>query len=231
MKNELISVYMKDIEKYSLLSASEEKELVIKAQAGDRKAKDLLVNSNLRFVVKTANSFKKSGLPLEDLISEGNLGLIKAIEKFDTDRSVRFLTYAVWWIKESIRKYIMANGRIVRIPVGNKEAYMDEKWNCVSLDQTIDSNIKKSGEFKDALVDDKLMSPDKQLELESDLRELGVIINSLPPREQQLLVARYGLDGSRPKTLRETGAYMGVSRETVRQMEAKVLLKLQKMAA
>jgi len=116
-RNDIISIYLKDISRFPLLSAEEEKECVTLSQKGDMKAREKLINSNLRFVVKIAKKYRNKGIPFADLISEGNIGLAIAAERFDVKKNVRFISYAVWWIKQTILKAISEKSHLIRLPV------------------------------------------------------------------------------------------------------------------
>lgn len=115
--NELLSLYLEDINKIPMLSYEEEYELAIKAKNGDKRARERIINANLRFVVSVAKKFKGQGLPLSDLINEGNIGLITAIDKFEPEKGYHFISYAVWWIRQSIMKAISEKGRAIRLPL------------------------------------------------------------------------------------------------------------------
>ena len=112
-----LKAYFKDLKNVELLSGEEQNELAVKAKSGDKDALDRLVKSNLRFVVTVAKEYQYSNIPLEDLISEGNIGLIKAVDKFDVSKKIKFISYAVWWVRQSIIQSIYENGSIVRLPV------------------------------------------------------------------------------------------------------------------
>jgi len=116
-RNDIISIYLKDISRFPLLSAEEEKECVTLSQKGDMKAREKLINSNLRFVVKIAKKYRNKGIPFADLISEGNIGLAIAAERFDVKKNVRFISYAVWWIKQTILKAISEKSHLIRLPI------------------------------------------------------------------------------------------------------------------
>ena len=122
--NEVLSIYLREINRIPLISHDEEYELAVKAKSGDRKAREKLLNANLRFVVSVAKKFRGQGLPLSDLINEGNIGLITALDKFEPEKGYHFISYAVWWIRQSIMKALSEKGRAVRLPLNRTNELM-----------------------------------------------------------------------------------------------------------
>lgn len=255
----LISLYLSDIQKFHLLSKEEEYELLKKIrEENDEQARQLLILSNLRLVISTAKKSLGNGLPLIDLISEGNIGLIKAINKFDYKKGHRFSTYAVWWIKQSIKKAIINTGRDIRIPsykyeqlakvnkvitdyateygkspstayiaqeVDLKESkvilLLNEFQEVISLNETIGDNIYLEDIIgKNDDVEEKIIKEDQL----SEMREL--LDNTLAEREKEILELRYGLYNNRIHTLKEIGSILNITRERVRQIEKKAIIKL-----
>lgn len=255
----LISLYLSDLQNYQLLSKEEEYELLRRIrEENDEQARQLLILSNLRLVISTAKKSMGNGLPLIDLISEGNIGLIKAINKFDYKTGHRFSTYAVWWIKQAIKKATINKGRDIRIPSYKYEQIakvnkimseyvseygqppsteyiaekMDLKENKVillinefqdimSLNETIGENIYLEdiiGEENN--IEDEIIKDDQILEMKE------LLASVLTDREQQILELRYGLYEQKIHTLKEIGDIMNITRERVRQIEKKAILKL-----
>jgi RNA polymerase primary sigma factor len=152
----IIAIYLKDINRYNLLSREEEKYHAIEASKGNRKSKEILINSNLRFVVNVAKQYQNQGLPLEDLISEGNIGLMNAIDKFDVSKGYHFISYAVWWIRQRILKAISEKSRMIRLP-------MNRIYEISKIEKVKDELQNKSG------LEAKISEIAKQLNMEKEL--------------------------------------------------------------
>lgn len=222
--NNDISDYYKLISQIPLISREEELELMKKASMGDKAAQKKLVESNLRFVVKIAFQFKGKGLDLEDLISEGNTGLIIAASKVDPSKNVRFITYASWWIRQSITKALFDSGKSVRIPLNQKSEFTDSKWNSVSIYDSYGSNENVS--LCDMISDEKTPNPEQNFFKDVDEEIMEKALETLSETEIIVLNYRYGLNDCDKLSLSEIGEKIGVSRESVRQMEIKILKKL-----
>ena len=255
----LMSLYLSDIQKYRLLTKEEEQELFKRIrEEHDDQARQLLILSNLRLVISTAKKLLGNGLPLIDLISEGNIGLIKAINKFDYDKGHRFSTYAVWWIKQSIKKAIINTGRDIRIPsykyeqltkvnkviteytnrhgeapsieyiakeVELKETkvvlLLNEFQDVISLNETIGDNIYLEDVIgEEASVEEEMIKEDQLIEMRELLEKI------LSDRERNILELRYGLYDNKIHTLKEIGEILNITRERVRQIEKKAIIKL-----
>jgi len=227
----LISLYLSDIQKFHLLSKEEEYELLKKIrEENDEQARQLLILSNLRLVISTAKKSLGNGLPLIDLISEGNIGLIKAINKFDYTKGHIFSTYAVWWIKQSIKKAIINTGRDIRIPSYKYEQLAKVNkvitdyvalHGVISLNETIGDNIYLEDIIgKNDDVEEKIIKEDQL----SEMRDL--LDNTLTEREKEILELRYGLYNNKIHTLKEIGSILNITRERVRQIEKKAIIKL-----
>ena len=255
----LMSLYLSDIQKYRLLTKEEEQELFKRIrEENDEQARQLLILSNLRLVISTAKKLLGNGLPLIDLISEGNIGLIKAINKFDYDKGHRFSTYAVWWIKQSIKKAIINTGRDIRIPsykyeqltkvnkviteytnrhgeapsieyiakeIELKESkvilLLNEFQDVISLNETIGDNIYLEDVIgEDASVEEEMIKEDQLIEMRELLEKI------LSDREKRILELRYGLYDNKIHTLKEIGEILNITRERVRQIEKKAIIKL-----
>lgn len=263
-KNDPMKAYMQDIGEIPLISKEEEVELAAKIKAGDEMARQKLIKANLRLVVKIAHDFKGFGLPLLDLISEGNIGLMRAAEKFDPAKGAKFSSYSAWWIKQSMRRALSQKSRTIRVPVAsagkiNKirtaKIQLTEKLGRAPTDTEIAEHLDftkrtvqglkladlktfslhdpiqkgEEGSFEDIIPDSSACTPDEIIEDSESIQRLRGLIHNLDEREKTILVMRYGLDGSRPKTLEEVSRIIGRTRERVRQIQMQSLKKLRAM--
>ncbi len=256
-----VRMYLKEIGKVPLLTAAEEVDLAKRMEAGDEEAKKLLAEANLRLVVSIAKRYVGRGMLFLDLIQEGNLGLIKAVEKFDYTKGFKFSTYATWWIRQAITRAIADQARTIRIPVHmvetiNKlirikrqllqELGRDPTPEEIALEMEMEPEKVREilkiaqepvsletpiGEEEDSHLGDFI--PDDEVQAPSDvatftlLREqLSNVLHTLTDREQKVLRLRFGLDDGRARTLEEVGKEFDVTRERIRQIEAKALRKL-----
>ncbi len=259
-----LSLYLREISKIPPITPDQEKVLGRKIQkTGDEEALNQLVVANLKFVVSLAKKYRNSGIPFLDLINEGNLGLIEAAKRFDPTKNVKFITYAVWWIRQAIIHAMAEQGRMIRLPV--KKAIQLNKMNAKisELKNKLDRNptMSEIGKAMDMQTEDveslilnygppaslnMVISEDGNYELgdifEQDLNEpvdekiireslseqIRSLIKELNDNERKIIIMRYGLDGEDPKTLKEVGERIGLSRERVRQIENQAKLKLRK---
>lgn len=256
-----VRMYLKEIGRVPLLSASEEIELAHKVEAGDESAKRRLAEANLRLVVSIAKRYVGRGMLFLDLIQEGNLGLIKAVEKFDYRKGFKFSTYATWWIRQAITRAIADQARTIRIPVHmvetiNKlirvsrqllqslgreptaeeiaeemEMSPERVREIIKIAQEPVSLETPIGEEEDSHLGDFIEDQDAPAPAEAAsfrlLKEqLEDVLNTLTPREEKVLRLRFGLDDGRARTLEEVGQIFSVTRERIRQIEAKALRKL-----
>ena len=250
-----VKMYLKEIGQVPLLTTEEEVELAKRMNEGDMSARDKLSVANLRLVVSIAKRYVGRGMHFLDLIQEGNLGLMKAVEKFDYERGFKFSTYATWWIKQSITRAIADQARTIRIPVHMVEtinklgrvsrnllqtlgrepsaAEIAEKMGItedkiaqdpVSLEKPIGE--EEDSHLGDFIEDNSSVSPAEKAEAAMLREHLLQVLSTLTPREQEVLIMRYGIKDSRPKTLEEVGKEFNVTRERIRQIEAKALRKL-----
>lgn len=205
-----IDSYFEDIKKYRPLSSREEKELAVKIKKGDKVALDKLVNANLKFVVNYAKQYRKSGVPFSDLISEGNIGLIKAAEKFDETKGVKFISYAVWWIRNSIQECI--DRYLGNIEEVNTDNYTFD--NCKSSEYDYSSQLVNN-EFEEELNN-----------IQSREATISELMKTLKKREIKILSLYFGLYDGKEMTLDEIGQEMDLTKERVRQIKDKALVKL-----
>ncbi len=253
--------YLQEIGKVDLITADEEVELAQRIKAGDQSALEKLTKANLRFVVSVAKQYQNQGLTLPDLINEGNLGLIKAAQRFDETRGFKFISYAVWWIRQSILQALAEQSRIVRLPLNkigsinkiNKTfAFLEQAHErppsaeeiAKELDMTINDvkeSMKNSGrhvsmdaplvEGEDSNLYDVLRSgespnPDRVLLHESLRTEIERALETLTPREADVIRLYFGLGDQHPMTLEEIGETFDLTRERVRQIKEKAIRRL-----
>lgn len=256
-----VRMYFKEIGKVPLLTSEEERDLAIKIEAGDEEAKKKLCESNLRLVVSIARRYLNRGLSFLDLIQEGNLGLIKAVEKFDYTKGYKFSTYATWWIRQAITRSIADQARTIRIPVHmvetinklirisrqllqeyGREPTSEEIAKEMGITVEKVREIKKIsqdpvsletpiGEEEDShlgdfIPDEDIPSPVDAAAYSMLQKQLREVLETLSDREKKVLILRFGLDDGRPRTLEEVGKEFSVTRERIRQIEAKALRKL-----
>ena len=256
-----LETYLREINETALLTADQEKDLARRIEVGDTAARDQMVRANLRLVVNIARGYTGKGLALQDLIEEGNLGLLRAVEGFDPNMNTRFSTYASYWIKQSIKRALVNTAKTIRIP-----AYMVEllsKWRRATNKLTDElgrpptpeeiakllglpkkklSIIKKairvynstpqtdqgdSGwSIEEMLPDGRAKTPDTEMVETDDLKHVMVLLEKMDTREATVLRMRFGLNDEEPKTLKEIGECLGLTRERVRQIESEALAKL-----
>lgn len=215
--------YVNEISKVPLLTVEEERALAKDISAGKKSAVDKLVLANLRFVLKVANRYKNMGLEMDDLVNEGNIGLMIAAQKFSGSKNTRFTTYAVWWIKACIQKAIREQSTGVKFSAANFREMQNEKWNFASLDKSLNDDDSSLG---DIIADDNTLNPEESLILESTKEDIYDGMKNLSPIEKQVLNLRFGLDNNKPKSLSEAGEELGFSKERIRQIEKKALINL-----
>ena len=256
-----VRMYLKEIGKVPLLTAEEEIELAKKIELGDEEAKQKLAEANLRLVVSIAKRYVGRGMLFLDLIQEGNLGLIKAVDKFDYRKGYKFSTYATWWIRQAITRAIADQARTIRIPVHMVETInkimrvsrqlvqeLGREPSAEEIAKKLDMPVEKVreiikiaqepvsletpiGEEEDShlgdfIQDDNVPVPAEAAAYTMLKEQIGEVLTSLTPREQLVLRLRFGLDDGRSRTLEEVGKEFNVTRERIRQIEAKSLRKL-----
>lgn len=256
-----VRMYLKEIGKVPLLTAEEEVQIAKRMEAGDESAKRELAEANLRLVVSIAKRYVGRGMLFLDLIQEGNLGLIRAVEKFDYTRGFKFSTYATWWIRQAITRAIADQARTIRVPVHmvetinklsriqrellqrlGREPTVPEIAAEMGLSPAKVRDIQKTAqepvsletptgeedesELGDFIVDSYAEQPPEAVARKIRSEELNKVLESLPLRERKVLELRFGLKGEPPLTLEEVGERFGVTRERIRQVEAKTLTRL-----
>ncbi|MFK5925247.1 MAG: sigma-70 family RNA polymerase sigma factor [Desulfuromusa sp.] len=258
-----IKLYLKEIQKSQLLTAEDERYLAGLIAAGDNAARERMIKSNLRLVVKIAKRYMNRGLPFLDLIEEGNIGLIKAVEKFKVSKGCRFSTYATWWIRQSIERSIVNQSRTIRLPVhvaddinkllkisrelvqrlkrdpnveeiaaamGTDANHVRRMMTLVKKTYSIEHPLGEGEDYSliDTIEDTKLVDPETKIEDLDRFAHVQEWMDDLNDNEREILALRFGLDDNDPQTLDTIGKKFGVTRERIRQIEAKSLAKLRK---
>jgi len=248
--------YFKDISKYPLLTAEEEVDLARRLQKGDEEARRKLILSNLKLVITIAKSYTNHNVPFLDLIEEGNLGLIKAVSRFDPERGFRFSTYASWWIRQAIVRAISTHSRTIRIPIHvfqlmTKYVAIEEEARKYTIKEKAEklkismkrfrtleklvmnikaldlaSSIETFNQLSRSVDTETGSSPEKIILQQIEHEELTELLERLSEKEKLIIRVRYGLEDGEPHTLAETGEVLHVSRERVRQLEMRALKKL-----
>jgi RNA polymerase primary sigma factor len=256
-----LDLYLREIGETPLISAAEEVELAKRIRKGDQKALEKLTKANLRFVVSVAKQYQNQGLSLADLINEGNIGLIKAAKRFDETRGFKFISYAVWWIRQAILQALAEQSRIVRLPLNRvgtlhkigkisstlqqdlgREPSPNEIAEELSLTEgevsdtlkisnshlSLDAPFSSSEDNSliDILEDEMQPSPDESLLSESLRVEIEKALDTLTPREAEVINLYFGLNHEKPLTLEEIGARFSLTRERVRQIKEKAIRRL-----
>ncbi len=262
--DDAIKLYLKEIQKTKLLTAEEEKELARRIAKGEMAARDRMIESNLRLVVKIAKRYMNRGLPFLDLIEEGNMGLIKAVERFKLSKECRFSTYATWWIRQSIERALVNQSRTIRLPVhvsddinklikigrelqqklnrepqvkevaeamGVEPAYVRRLMVLVKKTFSIEHPMGENSDYSlmDTIEDTSVIDPSGLVEDLEKFRRVEDWLATLSESEREILSLRFGLGDREPQTLDTIGRKFGVTRERIRQIEAKSLEKLRKI--
>ncbi len=258
-----LETYLREINETALLTAEDEKTLSNRISAGDQQARDRMVRANLRLVVNIARSYTGKGLPIQDLIEEGNLGLLRAVEGFDPDMNTRFSTYASYWIKQSIKRALVNCAKTIRIPAYMVEllskwrratAQLQEELGRVPTSEEVarflelpmkklrivkkaitlynsspQAETSESGfSLEDLVPDERFKGPEEEMVDNDNLKHVTRMLTEIDPREATILRMRFGLDDGLPRTLKEIGEALGLTRERVRQIETEALQRLNK---
>ena len=261
LKRTALELYLKDIAYNTLLTPQQEFDLAVRIRSGDRKSLEKMVESNLRFVITISKEYQGRGLPLEDLIAEGNVGLVRAATRYDETVGVKFTTYAVWWIRQGILSALAEKARMVRLPVNKikhlcrleriasglkqelgrepnteevaKIAEMQPKqvqdlldasrWH-VSLDSPLEEGPDTS--LLEIIEDKEAESPERVVMRRAMIEEMRSALETLSPREAQILKMYFGINGDEPMTLEQIGNQFSLTKERVRQIRDKALLAL-----
>ena len=260
----ILSIYLREIHKIPLMSREEENALALRAKTGDKAAKDKIVSANLRFVVNVARKYQGGGLDFVDLISEGNIGLLTAIEKFDSSKGYHFISYAVWWIRQCILKAICEKSRAIRLPLnranelvqieharkllgaGKSEeqeivevaemlnmdaSHVREMLNInremVSLDAQVRGSDSEGTTMGDLMEDSRYISPYEEMLNKEMRRDINETLDTLRPEEAHVLRMRFGLEGGKPMSLKEVGDTCNLTKERIRQIEKRAIVRMQ----
>ncbi len=255
-----LQLFLREAGRHQLLTAAQEVTLAKRIEAGDMQAKQAMIQANLRLVVSIAKNYRNQGLPFLDLIQEGTLGLIRAVEKFDWRRGFKFSTYATWWIRQAVARALADKARTIRMPVHIVERLQKMNraertlWTQLGREPTLEEIAEEAslplqqaievraaarastsldqpvGETDDAVFGDFVAGndplPEEEVEVSLRSQALALALEALPDRERQVVVLRYGLADSEPKTLEEIGRRLGITRERVRQIELDSLKRL-----
>src|SRR5712664_2620026 len=246
--------YLREISQYPLITREDEVSLAQRIRVGEAEALDKLVRSNLRFVVSVAKKYQNQGVSLSDLINEGNLGLIRAAHKFDETKGIKFISYAVWWIRQAILQALAEQSRIVRVPlnragtlhrIGKRSASLlqelgreptveeiaegmdiseEEGAKTLSLDAPLTPG--EDNKLLDYLPDTQNPGPDDEIFEHALTESIESVLATLKEREARILRLYFGLEGQEPMTLEEIGSQLGITRERVRQLKEKALARL-----
>ena len=264
LEADTVKAYFNNVKKYSLLTPDEERKLARKIAKGDEDARREMVEANLRLVINIAKIYLNRGVPFQDLIEEGNIGLIRAAEKFRLNKGCKFSTYATYWIRQAIERAIINQSNIVRLPIhiasdiykvvrvtrdltkklhrepsaleisasmGVSGRYIKKLSLIARKSVSLESNIGEDTDHTllDMIEDDKFQLPLEMMEEEARLQQIKVLLGTLDKKEQAVITMRFGLNQDKSDTLESIGERFGVTRERIRQIEAKAMEKIRKI--
>ena len=264
LEADTVKAYFNNVKKYSLLTPDEERKLARKIAKGDEDARREMVEANLRLVINIAKIYLNRGVPFQDLIEEGNIGLIRAAEKFRLNKGCKFSTYATYWIRQAIERAIINQSNIVRLPIhiasdiykvvrvtrdltkklhrepsaleisasmGVSGRYIKKLSLIARKSVSLESNIGEDNDHTllDMIEDDKFQLPLEMMEEEARLQQIKVLVGRLDKKEQAVITMRFGLNQDKSDTLESIGERFGVTRERIRQIEAKAMEKIRKI--
>lgn len=259
----ILSLYVREAAEVRLLTPAEEVELAARIRTGDEAAREQMIRANLRFVVKIAREYEHLGMPLLDLINEGNIGLMRAVEKFDPAKGAKFSSYASLWIKQQIRRALASQGKTIRLPIhvadkiyqlGQAEVRLRNMLGRDATDEELAHELGvKAGKLSrlrraamrpasldaplgedhstvaDVVADENAATPYDELLGKTETRLIHKLVEKLPEREATIIRFRFGLDGSRERTLQEVGRKLNLTRERIRQLQNLAFMKLRRM--
>ena len=259
----VLGMYLREISRIPLLTREEEEHNAREAAKGNMAARNKLINGNLRFVVNVAKRYQGQGIPLADLISEGNIGLINAVERFDAERGYHFISYAVWWIRQSILKALCEKSRLIRLPANraseliqiekakkliahdiNSESEIHEIARLLSMDENhveemiliskemvslenVINPVNGNSQLGSFIEDTRYKAPEHEAIQKSLEKDINEMLNSLDSKEAEIIRCRYGLGRKTPMSLNEIGKHFDLTKERIRQIEQKAMVRLQ----
>jgi RNA polymerase primary sigma factor len=233
--SQAVEKYLQEISKIPMITPEEETTLAQRIKMGDQRALDKLVQANLRFVVSVAKQYQHQGLSLSDLINEGNLGLIKAAQRFDETKGFKFISYAVWWIRQSILQALAEQGRLVRLPQNKIGTYNKANKAYMAFEQEHErepstEELAEILEMSETEINNIFQSNTRHTSLDAPVHEAEDrrVLKSLSPREAEIVNAYFGLDGENGTTIEQIGQKYDLTKERIRQIKERAIKRLQK---